>query len=92
MIADKTRTVETVEEFLRNASERVNHALEAVLPQEADIPSELHKAERYSVFAGGKRLRPALCLAAYEACGGRGEGAMAAACSLEMVSPTPETP
>jgi geranylgeranyl diphosphate synthase type II len=85
MIANKTQPIETVEEFLRIASEKVNRALEALLPSEQEPPAELHKAERYSIFAGGKRLRPALCLAAYEACGGRGEGALAPACALEMV-------
>jgi geranylgeranyl diphosphate synthase type II len=73
------------EELLRYASERVNAALESLLPPESAVPSELHKAERYSMFAGGKRLRPALCIAAYEACGGRGDAVLPAACALEMV-------
>ena len=75
----------SAEDYLRYASGRVNHALDALLPTEQDVPGELHKAERYSLFAGGKRLRPALCIAAYEACGGTGDAVLPAACALEMV-------
>ena len=85
MASTKPNTVPQAEEFLRYASERVNTALESLLPPESAVPSELHKAERYSMFAGGKRLRPALCIAAYEACGGRGDAVLPAACALEMV-------
>ena len=85
MIVETTRPTAKVEEYLQYASDRVNRALERFLPTEQDKPSELHRAERYSIFAGGKRLRPALCLAAYEACGGQGDDILPAACALEMV-------
>ncbi len=85
MFAEKTQSAATVEDYLRHASERVNQALDRLLPSEQELPVDLHKAERYSIFAGGKRLRPALCLAAYEACGGQGDDALPAACALEMV-------
>jgi geranylgeranyl diphosphate synthase type II len=85
MIPTTPHSVSPAETFLRYASERVNAALETLLPSETSVPAELHKAERYSMFAGGKRLRPALCLAAYEACGGTGDAILPAACSLEMV-------
>jgi geranylgeranyl diphosphate synthase type II len=75
----------SAEDYLRYASERVNAALEKLLPAESDPPGELHKAERYSMFAGGKRLRPALCIGAFEACGGTGDSVLSAACALEMV-------
>jgi geranylgeranyl diphosphate synthase type II len=75
----------SAEDYLRYASDRVNRALEELLPSEQAMPSELHKSERYSMFAGGKRLRPALCMAAYEACGGTGDAVLPAACALEMV-------
>src|SRR5213078_3675581 len=45
----------------------------------------LHKAMRYSVFAGGKRLRPILVIAGAEAVGGRGEDVMPTACALELI-------
>jgi geranylgeranyl diphosphate synthase type II len=73
------------EDYLRYAADRVNRALEDLLPSEQSAPSELHKSERYSMFAGGKRLRPALCMAAFEACGGTGDAVLPAACALEMV-------
>jgi geranylgeranyl diphosphate synthase type II len=85
MISTQPTTSAPAEEFLRYASERVNRALEELLPAESDPPAELHKAERYSLFAGGKRLRPALCIGAFEACGGRGDAVLPAACALEMV-------
>lgn len=53
---------------------------------DADLkPRTLHTAMRYSVFAGGKRLRPILCLAAAEACGGSLGAAMPAACAIECI-------
>ena len=45
----------------------------------------IHKAMRYSLFAGGKRLRPILCLAAAEACGGKISGALPLACAIECI-------
>ncbi len=85
MILNEKTTNNRVEEYLRYASDRVNQALDNLLPTEQVMPGEMHKAERYSIFAGGKRLRPALCIAAYEACGGKGDDILPAACALEMV-------
>jgi geranylgeranyl diphosphate synthase type II len=81
----QTLPAASAEDYLRYASDRVNRALEELLPSEQEAPSELHQSERYSMFAGGKRLRPALCMAAYEACGGTGDAVLPAACALEMV-------
>jgi len=63
----------------------VNDALDRYLPQPNCAPAALHRAMRYSLFAGGKRLRPALCLAAAEACGGQIENALPLACAVECV-------
>ena len=71
--------------YLKQLAEAVHAALDALLPPEGDRPAKLHEAMRYSVFAGGKRLRPALCIAACEACGGTAEQAMPAACALELL-------
>lgn len=71
--------------YLKNRSEAVNTALDALLPAATERPAKLHEAMRYSVFAGGKRLRPALCIAACEACGGTAEQAISAACALELL-------
>ncbi len=63
----------------------VDAALERFLPSAATRPASLHAAMRHSVFAGGKRLRPILCLAAAEACGGSREHALFAAGAVECL-------
>ena len=57
-------------QFLATRTETVNAALDKFLPSEKTKPATIHKAMRYSIFAGGKRLRPVLTLASAEACGG----------------------
>src|SRR5436190_9244134 len=66
-------------------TEAVNRALDKFLPKETVAPPTIHKSMRYSIFAGGKRLRPALCLAAAEACGGKLADAMPLACAVECI-------
>ena len=63
----------------------VDAALGVYLPPAGRRPATLHAAMRYTVFAGGKRLRPVLCLAAAEACGGIRANALAAACAVELL-------
>lgn len=63
----------------------VDAALRRHLPSASTRPPTIHKAMRYSMFAGGKRLRPILCLAAAEACGGRESAAMPLACAVECI-------
>lgn len=72
-------------EYLSQVRPAVEEALEGWLRRQAAEPSELHEAMRYAVMGPGKRVRPALVLAAAEACGGRREQAMPAACAAEMV-------
>lgn len=57
----------TLEEYLRDRGQEVDRWLDKLLPSEETTPSEIHKAMRYSMFAGGKRLRPILVVAAGEA-------------------------
>jgi len=71
--------------FLAQAKERIEIALEAALPTDATAPPRLAEAMRYSMQAGGKRLRPALALASCEAVGGDPEAAIPFACALEMI-------
>ncbi len=71
--------------FLASRTEAVNQALDQFLPSEKTRPATIHKAMRYSLFAGGKRIRPALCLAAAEACNGRQSDAMPLACAVECI-------
>ena len=71
--------------YLKEKIALVDAALEQYLPGENERPESLHKAMRYSIFAGGKRVRPVLMLAACEAVGGALEKAMPAACAMEMI-------
>jgi geranylgeranyl diphosphate synthase type II len=71
--------------FLASRTAAVNAALDRFLPAATTRPATIHKAMRYSLFAGGKRLRPALCLAAAAACGGRESDAMPLACAVECI-------
>ncbi len=74
-----------LEAYLYNRSALVDQALDRWLPAEGLLPLSLHQAMRYSVFAGGKRLRPILMIAASEAVGGTAQQVMHAACALEMI-------
>jgi len=71
--------------YLKEQCARVDAALDQVLPRESELPHSLHKSMRYSVFAGGKRVRPILMLAACQAVGGDTERAIPAACAMEMI-------
>ncbi len=71
--------------FLERSTAAVNAALDRFLPRARTRPATLHRAMRYSLFAGGKRLRPALCLAAAEACGGTWDDALPLACAVECI-------
>ncbi len=71
--------------YLADRTAAVDRALDQFLPPEKLKPATIHKAMRYSIFAGGKRLRPALCLAAAEACGGKIADALPLACAVECI-------
>jgi geranylgeranyl diphosphate synthase type II len=71
--------------YLRSRQREIDHALDRYLPKANTKPATLHKAMRYSLFAGGKRLRPILCLASAEACGGKIRDALPFACALECI-------
>lgn len=70
---------------LQKQIEKVNAALNEYLPEEQGYPREIFESMRYSLFAGGKRLRPVLLLAACEALGGEEAKAMPFACAIEMI-------
>jgi geranylgeranyl diphosphate synthase type II len=71
--------------YLTARTSLVDRALDRFLPKATAKPQTIHKAMRYSLFAGGKRLRPVLALASAEACGGTIEDAMPAACAVECI-------
>jgi geranylgeranyl diphosphate synthase type II len=74
-----------MKEYLISRQKMVDGALQSYLPKSSVKPQTIHKAMRYSVFAGGKRLRPILCLAAGESCGGEALAALPLACAVECI-------
>ena len=74
-----------IKTYLSRKRESVDEALERYFPKSMESQSTLHKAIRYSLFAGGKRIRPILSIAAFEAVGAKGEGILPFACGLEMI-------
>ena len=82
--ARRTRSFD-LSRYLDTRTIAVNRALDRLLPRETARPATMHRAMRYSLFAGGKRMRPALCLAAAEACGGQMEDALPLACAVECI-------
>jgi geranylgeranyl diphosphate synthase type II len=75
----------SLEKYLSERGKAVDAALNRALPKATVKPATIHKAMRYSLFAGGKRMRPILAVAAAEACGGKIEAALPAACAVECV-------
>ena len=71
--------------YIAERGDLIDKALRRYLPSASTQPPTLHKAMRYSVFAGGKRLRPVLSLAAAEACGEDPEAALPMACAVECI-------
>ena len=71
--------------YLATRQKLIDGALDRYLPKANRKPTTLHRAMRYSLFAGGKRLRPILCLAAAEACRGKINDALPLACALECI-------
>jgi geranylgeranyl diphosphate synthase type II len=74
-----------LETYLAERKALIDAALERFLPGAEGGTDIIHQAVRHSLFAGGKRLRPILCLAAAEAVGGRGHDFLSCACALEMI-------
>src|SRR5258706_9035850 len=71
--------------YMKQGADAVDGAFERLLPAETLRPETLHKAMRYSVFAGGKRLRPVLVIAGAEAVGGTADRVMPTACAMERI-------
>ena len=74
-----------LKQYLRTRQKQIDRALDRYLPKVSTKPATLHRAMRYSLFAGGKRLRPILCLAAAEACRGSINNALPLACAVECI-------
>ena len=76
---------QSLNDYITEQCALIDAALDRLLPAEDESPETIHKAMRYSIFAGGKRMRPVLCLAAAEACGGLAVDALVPACAVEMM-------
>jgi geranylgeranyl diphosphate synthase type II len=74
-----------IESYLKRRAEFVERALDRAVVNHGGPGSQLLEAMRYSLFAGGKRLRPILAIAACEAVGGEAADALGLACALEMI-------
>ncbi len=74
-----------LEKYTRDRAKSVDQALRRFLPDARTKPATIHQAMRYSLFAGGKRIRPILTLAAAEACGGSASPAIPLACAVECI-------
>jgi geranylgeranyl diphosphate synthase type II len=71
--------------YLAEKRALIDETLKGFMPEPEGPTSELIRAMDYSLFAGGKRLRPILCMAGAEAVGGEGRDALPVACALEMI-------
>lgn len=74
-----------IERYLSTKKKEIEEALEQYLPPITTYPSIIHKAMRYSIFAGGKRIRPILAISACEAVGGNTQNVIPWACALELI-------
>ena len=72
-------------EYLAQQQKLVDAELDRLVPPESAPPETIHRAMRYSLFAGGKRIRPILCIEAARAVSDNVDGAVSAACALELI-------
>jgi geranylgeranyl diphosphate synthase type II len=72
-------------EYLARQQRLVDSELDRLVPPETTPPETIHRAMRYSLFAGGKRIRPILCIEAARAVSDSSNGVAGAACSLELI-------
>jgi len=75
----------SISDYIEARRREVEDALGRILPEPPDCPAVVHDAMRYSLLAGGKRLRPVLCLASADAVGGDRASALPAACAIELI-------
>ncbi len=80
-----TRSEFNLGQFLEAAGREVDRTLDLAIPNASTKPRTIHEAMRYSLFAGGKRMRPAVCIAAAEACGGTWDAALPMAAAVECI-------
>jgi len=71
--------------FFERVRPVIDASLDGLLPADSAAPQQIHQAMRYSIFAGGKRLRPALCVAGYEIMRSNWQQVVPVACAFEMI-------
>ena len=74
-----------IKKYISGKKKIIDKALDRYLPPSSLKPQIIHKAMRYSVFPGGKRIRPIFTIAGFQACGGKGSAAIPVACGIELV-------
>ena len=74
-----------IKNYISKKKKVIDKALDKYLPSSKTMPQALHKAMRYAVFPGGKRIRPILTLASFEACGGSNNSILPVACGIEFI-------
>jgi len=82
---ETSRRPVAIESVLAEHGRLVERALDQYLPPEDAPPADVHRAMRYSVFAGGKRLRPMLVIAGAEVAGAPPETVLPSACAVELI-------
>src|SRR5215813_1184018 len=75
----------SLREYLARQQKLVDSELDRLVPPETAPPETIHRAMRYSLFAGGKRIRPILCMEAARTVSGSLDGVVSAACPLELI-------
>src|SRR5262244_3785583 len=71
--------------YLASQQQLIDGELDRLVPPESTPPDTIHRAVRYSLFAGGKRIRPVLCIEAARPVSDDVDGVIAAACALELI-------
>ena len=74
-----------IQEYSSNKKKIIDVALDKYLPSPNTKPGVIHRAMRYAVFSGAKRIRPVLTIASFEACRGKGNLIMPVSCAIELI-------
>src|SRR2546430_15434674 len=83
--ATNSALVTNAREFLASGRTLIDSQLDRLIPKESEEPARVHAAIRWSLFAGGKRFRPALLIAAGQTLAAQNEDLIRTACALEMI-------
>jgi geranylgeranyl diphosphate synthase, type II len=74
-----------IKKYITGKKKIIDRALGRYLPASSIKPQIIHRAMRYSVFPGGKRIRPIFSIAGFQACGGKGDSIIPVACGIELI-------